>query len=372
MRLHSTPASLLNREVTALAIIESLVATCVTVWLAWQGRWVYLGGAALVTPLLMLRTPESTKRGVRWFQEGLRRWVNRIEGGDWAILLWLSFPVFVVLFSVAVKFASTVTSLLTRLLDCLLAVPGNWYAQTFCIDLFHPPELVPGIESSSHLEDKSLRFLNLIGDMRVEANSGWRGLFVALYVVLCSVPSFALAFLYRLSLKGTAIVWAPLLWIVPKLAPKASVLTRMKLLNQSSRGRVTAFVSVCTIVGFVAKILTYQGQFALSRLTPEGDLGRLAQDYVAPNILPAWQIASVINAVVALAMFLWAGDQIIRLQDPAYADRQSSGDGILRTTSILRAVLSLYTSSCLVYLAIVRAQMFQLPPLGSKLFPWMD
>jgi hypothetical protein len=119
----------------------------------------------------------------------------------------------------------------------------------------------------------------------------------------------------------------------------------------------------------LAKIAIYQGKVGLSRIASEGNLGRLVQDYVAPTILPPWQIVSVINAVIAMAMFLWAGDQLVRLHDQAYANRQTAVDRILRTISVLRAVLSLYTSSCLVYMAVVRAQVLQLPPLDDKLFP---
>jgi hypothetical protein len=388
MRLHSTLQSFLKRDVTALAIAESILALGVTVWLAWHGRWVYLGCAALVTPLFMLRTPESTERGVRWFTVGLT-WL--LKAGAWSIDLLEDNPkrllralflpsVAIVavayllpvtaLFSVAVKLASTVTSLLTRPLSCLLAIPHNWFAQMFCIDSFHPPELVPGIESASDEHGDMPRFSSFVESVKDNFATNWERKIRTVALALGFVPAFALTLLYRLSLKGTAIVWLPLLWIVPKLAPKESVMTRLRLLNKSSWGRLTVFLSSFTMAGFVTKIVIYQGKIALSRIPSEGNLGRLVQDYVAPTILPPWQIASVINAVVAIVMFLWAGDQIIRLQDQAYGDQQSSGDAILRSTSVIRAVLSLYTSACLVYLAVVRAHVFELPHLGDKLFPW--
>lgn len=385
MRLHSTTTSYLSREVTALAIAESLLASGITLWLAWRGRWVYLECTSLVTPLLMLRTPESTERGVRWFNAGMswlyEKYLNSLPDFsdrlplsanlplNYAVIAWGSIAnmAAMVVFSFAAKLSSTVTSLLTRPLDCLLAIPRNWFAQTFCIDSAHPPELVPGIETSPQTIDDELRFSVVLSYCK---RSIARETLVTLVVVFICIPPFTLTLLYRLSLKGTAIVWLPLLWIVPKLTPRESVLTRLKLLNQTSWGRIAASLSVLTIVGFLVKMAIYQGKVALTRIAPEGNLGRLIQDYVAPTTLPPWQIVSVMNAVLAIAMFLWAGNQIVRFEDPLYANRQGSGDGILRTTSVLRAMLSLYTSSCLVYMAVVRAQVVHLPPLGDRLFPW--
>lgn len=368
MRLHSTVSSFLKREVTLLAIIESCLATGATLWLAWRGHWEYLGIAAIVTPFLLLRTPESTRRGLIWFEKGMHCFLDRALGRSGSValgvaLLCICLPIFVVLHSLIAKIGATLRALVIKPIDSLAAVPGNWFGQVLCIDFFHPPELVPGMEAKRSL----YRFPGF-----KEFSSG-RGcgevLFAACYALVVGTP-FLFVFIYRLSLKATAIVWLPLLWIFPKLRPKESVTTRLRLIQHSSWGRFVAIVSFIVLIAFGAKLMLYNEAVLLSQSLFTGDIGRLARHYIAPAELPVWQVASTVNSLLALALFFWADNQLIKLEDPACAAARRSTDVLLRVASVTRATLSLYTSACLLYLAVLRAGVFNWPPLGEKLFPW--
>ena len=68
MRFHSTLESVKNREMTVLAILETVAAVSLSIWLATRsGSLFYIVVATLLAPFLLLRTGESTKLGLRLF-----------------------------------------------------------------------------------------------------------------------------------------------------------------------------------------------------------------------------------------------------------------------------------------------------------------
>nr|VFJ90174.1 MAG: hypothetical protein BECKLFY1418A_GA0070994_101034 [Candidatus Kentron sp. LFY] len=77
MRLLSTPDSVAENEPTVLAIIETLLAVAAYWGIAWWlDTHIHLLMSICVAPLLLLRSRESTDRGVRWFVD---YWEDRTE-----------------------------------------------------------------------------------------------------------------------------------------------------------------------------------------------------------------------------------------------------------------------------------------------------
>ena len=157
--------------------------------------------------------------------------------------------------------------------------------------------------------------------------------------------------------------------IVPKFQPTEPVLVRLKQINKSSRGRVAVVFSVIFITAFLTKLLLYNGVIALSAV-PNATLQHLILDYIAPISLPWWQLASLLNSVLAIALYFWSSDQLIRLQGQAQHEATTRVDYTIRWVSVIRAVLTIYTSACLAYLTVVRSRIIHLPPLDERLFPW--
>jgi len=358
MRLHSTPGSIRQSEVSILAVIETILAIGGTVVLISFGYWRHFWIMVLVTPLLLLRTERSQSLGLSAFARGFNLWLQLPP----TVAVILTLPL-LILGSLVVKIASTVRTVVAAPIDSLTEIPKNWFLQVLCVDSFHPPELVPGIESSP---DKTLDELKISNLRLTLSGLTWPATILFIPSVL---PAYALSFTYRMTLKGTSIVWAPLLWIVPKFKPNDSLVVRLKRINKSSRGRCTLVLSAFVIVGFLAKLLIYNGAIALSAAVP-GPFGKLLVDYIAPTTLPLWQIASILNSILAIVLFLWSGDEIIRLEDQTSQRSSSFPDYWLRSTTVIRNLLSVYTSTCLAYLTLVRSQVIHLPPLDEKLFPW--
>jgi len=80
-RWYSTVESAEKLEFSVLAAVESVCAVTLSLWLAWYFQtYMYLVGAFVVAPLLLLRTEESVELGLRWFGgflEGFSRVAER-------------------------------------------------------------------------------------------------------------------------------------------------------------------------------------------------------------------------------------------------------------------------------------------------------
>ena len=79
MRLVSNKESVARGEVSILAIVETLCAIALVFWLSSHFntlRWLAI--AMCVSPLLLLRTEESTRLGIEWF-DWIWRFVEWLE-----------------------------------------------------------------------------------------------------------------------------------------------------------------------------------------------------------------------------------------------------------------------------------------------------
>ncbi len=197
MRLISNTKSARRREVSLLAIIETIGAISCSVWVAVSvNTFVFILLGALVAPLLLLRTQKSTRFGLAVFRP-----VSKVINAEIVSILNLGFSV-VVSFPVSVYFVyramstiseieffqsqigigifflfigslllATVFTILTTtiygvfvvgvmllikviataygILFCLrqtlIAIPKNWYKIAWCTDICTPPELFPGV-----------------------------------------------------------------------------------------------------------------------------------------------------------------------------------------------------------------------------------
>jgi hypothetical protein len=216
IRWHSTPESADAGKPSALAIFETLGAVATYSWVAMRYGTLHLTIAACVAPVLLLRTRESIRRGLRYaeryFREPQGAKVLRVSGilltaavilmvvasfgvfystassdhnidevvelneaaevavrrvfGDLLFDLF-GWPLYAVILSVfwiatygplisvvtaglllirpmAYRVVATFACFIERPRPTVATIPSNWYRQVFCIDSFHPPEVLPG------------------------------------------------------------------------------------------------------------------------------------------------------------------------------------------------------------------------------------
>jgi hypothetical protein len=250
VRFSSSLRSVKRGEPTWLACIETLLAIAAYWGIAiyWDTH-LHLLLSICTAPLLLLRSPESTEAGARWFYD---YWNNETEINlketplrFWAIILiaciisgaasylfaeyfltgHIGWPLFgrafllgILAFSIAVAVAGAgavagaffvapfafgywLRSLVTRILATLRylgpgfkSLPDNWRHAILVIDFYHPPELVPGLNELRC----GLSFHNIISKMR--SGDTLDRIFYLTSLLIFFLP----ALLYRWSLKSTA------------------------------------------------------------------------------------------------------------------------------------------------------------------------
>jgi hypothetical protein len=136
---HSTPQSAEARQPTALAIAEMLGACALAVWLAmYRESLLFLLVGAGIAPLLLLRTPASTERGLglfldweQWLRDHVERPLSRREEGDFELqVVWslLTFPVYaaaVTVVTLGIRIWVTIDSTRRDLKGHVGAIPRN-------------------------------------------------------------------------------------------------------------------------------------------------------------------------------------------------------------------------------------------------------
>ncbi|MCH8831070.1 MAG: hypothetical protein IID45_15980 [Planctomycetes bacterium] len=176
--------------------------------------------------------------------------------------------------------------------------------------------------------------------------------------------------LYRLSLKSTAVLYLPLLWIVLStfraISGVEAALTRIRHTDVS---RIITAYSVLFLLTMSFKIVCMIGWRNFTEWLESSDLGQLASIYVQPIEVPWWQVSATVNSFVALGLFWYSGEILFRIEHEEPWS-ETFVENVLRSTTFVRCALTLYTISCTLYITIRAASAWELPRLGTKLFPW--
>lgn len=404
MRLYSTPQSANNLEVSVLAIAETIAAASFSLWLAisYLETWDYVLAGACLAPLLLLRTDYSCQ----YAYDAFYKFDNFIEESGYFSNKKIFIPAFflIVVFPLSLLFirvSSVVLGLIFHPLKSLSQIPTNWMRNCICTDSIHPPEILAEIETSQVKDNLGMfvfsRFSNDFLDINISkyklslssifqsnlsSNSITRmfGLLISFAKVvgidfLCIVivlVMYSPSVIYRLSLKSTSIVWSPLLWIIPKATPKIKLLTRLKLIHNSSCGRLILVVSITVLILFVLKIALYTGVIKLNESLSKYIVLSKIEIFIESYNIPYWQVASALNSFLAVLLFFYASNRLIHFETGELnaCEDNLTTDYTLRTATVIRTSLSLYTISCLFYIVLYNASLFELPPLGDKFFPW--
>jgi hypothetical protein len=217
-----------------LAMVETIIASGISIWLAWRHNSVehIVIGSALA-PFLLLRTRLST-----WYTI---RVINILYGkvrsrNDYAVYV-ASF-----LFTI-IKIVCSIKVFVRRPLYSISSIPANFYKNVFVIDLFISPQLIPGSDEITHAS-AMISALNAYEFARITRRVIYEeitksekttthkitflvGVLFGILILGCPLVIVALSFRY--AIKSTAFVWLPLLWIIYQSSPGLRVLDRIDL-----------------------------------------------------------------------------------------------------------------------------------------------
>jgi hypothetical protein len=350
IRWTSTPLSADRGEISVLAIVETLIANGISLWIAWQLQTLlHIAVSASLAPLLLLRTKRSTTFA-------LARYLTIISSAPTGraaeiifLFIWVISLPFV---SIFLKIYSTVRSLFLRPLISIEAIPYNWRRAVLCVDTIYPPEILPGAERlckrSKFRDFPTLRrYADAFRD-----NLGFTDLlFLASAGLFVGFTLFA-SIVYRFSLKSTALIWSPLLWVVWDARGSGVARVDLKHILDRPLYKVMRAYSALIAILFAVKIaLLFKIQAVVEALNDALESKGIYL-YVAPHMLPSWQLAAVINALLAWLLYLFAEKQLAarEIGDPtAFSD--GNVRSILATTSVVRNLLAGWAIACTLYIA---------------------
>lgn len=403
MRWYSTSASARTGEPSVLAILETLAAMSVSVWIGvYFETWMHVIIGACVAPFMLLRTDAACLRSIRWMTNVLSFFEkqsdrNTLASESVAITLLLALP----FISVVVRIASTVTELWQRGGDACASVSGNWWRQALATDSATSPEWIPlPVQAEvpdypSYLPDNVYDFSEISPVYRfvksstkhlIVTNESLNAKMLSMAVALASfVLMVFFAFAYRWSIKSTAIVWFPLLWALRQAKPSdRNWKTHLSIESRLKGPQLIAAFSAITLAALLLKYVLFAAghtlgtnadawrqRFAsLGWKTGDGTLGEILIDFIRPGAIPVWQIAAALNA--CLAIFVWWK---IRGWLAHYDHNLlPADDSIARTlgaTFFVRRLLTSYSIACNGFIFLQAARKLPLPEIGTKLFPWV-
>ena len=363
MRLVSNKESVARGEVSILAIVETLLAIALVFYLSAHFntlRW--LAVAICVSPLLLLRTEESTRLAIEWSDYCIfilvrnvsKRWRVRLREVSRGLATVVAIPL--------VRTTATLVATIRDPLAAIRSIPANWLRITLATDSRQAPE---PIQDHPYFTLKNIS-LGGIGYLR-----GVELVFSIIFgVLVVFILLFLPALLYRWALKSTSIIYAPLVFVAHStFSEGADLRTKLELIKRGDLSRIRVWYGVITIAAFLVKLVLMMNLPGFADWWNRHPISQFLALYVAPAEIPKWQLAELANSALAIGAMLFARHALLRdeLKHPL---PEAPAKLLLGFVSGLRWVLALYAILCTGYITMRAAQHWHWPALGEQWLPW--
>ena len=359
IRFWCSPESASHGEISVLAIVETVVAMLTALWLVWASmNWLYVAVPATLAPLLLLRTKASTTMGLALWEkaDATVRAIDAFQERQRSsrviqeLCLYLGFAYFLFvlpLFGVAIRVIATVATVFRHPINSICALPENWWRIALATDFHHPPERVPGTETSQSHSHLRLRFsVDLARQLENSDYSNRSSLFRAAYRMgwfLQHLLIYGPALIYRWSLKSTTLVWAPLVWASyrSKRANQTAYERLESLLLSQTERLLRWYSGVIFLIGTVLPF--WVGELARPYLDTisEGLGAPLIDFWVFTGVVRPWHAARWINIAITFVLLVLA-DAVVRRKDRAKNVSESFLHNLLGPLLFVRVLLGAY------------------------------
>lgn len=384
----SSSISTRNQKISVSACLETVLATLIALLIGYRYNcWLLISISVTIAPLLLLRTNVSIKLGIQCVKRfDSDRYSYDKRGGRYISGLLLA--VWALILLLFIRIYATLIVLLKLRLKVVRQVPNNWRYYALCLDTFHMPEAVVGLDDyiRKHPEDKQLSKLtiNSLYNRLISRNKNkpmriivFR-LFVYSWVFICL---FASSIAFRWSIKSSSIVYAPFIYLSNDIGLKSSnlLIRANKIINK----KFVLYWSIIAVMIIFA---------ALPILL--ATLMKSLNDYYSNNILLStilnyltftphierWNLARVLCAIITIIMYIISRlsiKLIERNNSFMYGRIGRIFDGTLRILHLIRSVGVLYVLLCgiilfwsiLPALGWIASVKLVLPEIGSRWFP---
>lgn len=348
-------------QFSVLALVETLVAVGVSLYLwIFEGFYYHIVVGLIVAPLFFLRTKKSEKEALIFFNKYTELSKDIVINTTQIVyfllliivipfnleftikdfLLFILFiislpimlsgilliltPLTIVFFTLGVKFIFTIKNLS---IYSVSKIPKNWFKLILSTDMYHTPELIAGIEKT----DSIFRFSDYSA---VENNN-----LFSLVDILIRVIIFLPTLIFRYSLKSTAWIYLPLIWLIQP-QDRENLTTRFKIESKNFIAYLMFFYSL--IVVFVFTLLPL--------IFPHTELGVYFQTLAIPETLKTiffayqfnlWHLTRFLSALITIVFMMSFTKILIRREtEPSYGDFWGAK---LLSLRAVRSVLTLIT-----------------------------
>lgn len=339
---------------TPAVFVAILLVAAIVLGLTISGASILTIAAAVVGTILVSATAVMAAPSV--VRAGVKRAERRKEGGGIAIaraiMSFAPYP-FVGFFpglffggwlrSVGTRFAATGCHLRAG----AVALPDNWWRTLFVVDVYYPPELVPGYRRAD-----PFNIHYLISRMRQKAKP-IRLVTYSLALVILFLP----AYLYRFSIKSTFWFYFPLIYLVneKKFVKNPKVVSDLISFNRIETYR--RWLLIPMVIGLVISSTT-----SIKASLPPLIVSPLEYGFLIDfRALRIWQWLNLFSAVITICLFAYS--DTFRIYVNHSPDDSSIATKVVRATywiEIARRARSICTIAVLV-IAFIHAVLWATP-----------
>lgn len=365
----SNPSTADNRIVSLLAIVETIIAVCLYSLIIQRfDTYLHLAIAACIAPFLLLRTDYSTRIGLRILAHAIDIYVI----WETRFLSWPYYTGFIFFMIIAcllfvlipcVRLYASLVGFIFHPIISISNIPSNWVRINLCVDSYCNPEILPGIHHSNNKE-----FMLELSDIRY---SGYSNLFYYLLCMIGIVFIYGPSLFYRWSIKGTSIIWLPLLWAAGLIVDKSSKQDDDLIRRQADHVRnglltkiVLIFSTITIFFGFLKLYLF--AEWARVADVWKATMPSLIDELIAPLYVYPWHITALINSILMWSLILWLDKRVRSPQD--YSAQTTAS--VMRYSLWTRRLLTLYTSANCLFIVLYLAELFTHLPFQWRLFTW--
>lgn len=385
---YSNPQTVVNMELSALALAETVLATSVYIIFAYLGYTIHLIIASCVAPFFLLRNKQSTLLSFKVYVAAFDRITTFLrpiilidpEKNSTAFiypvrtLLYTFYIIGIVIAASCAKIIATFISFVKCPYVCISSIPQNWMRYFGCLDFKHPIEVLPGYFEIANKQMNVKKGHGIFVPMKTvsqvyraipKGSNQWNValLLAPITFMILVIP----AIVYRLSIKGCSLIYLPLIWIAHTTATGTF---SVRLVNISD----LAFHWLKRISAVIVLLFVGSKLFAINWWSSANDTWLeffstpFITLYIAPLELPRWQLASGVNALLVWILYLIANYYVVQYKRDENYKISKLTEYTVRSIWLVSAILSLYTISILIYNAFSLEWGFV--KIGEKWFPW--
>jgi len=348
MRLHSTPTSAHDGEITFLAIVECIAAaflyTAIGVYLH-TVLFYYI--AIALAPLTLLRTEESSKFAMAGGYT-IRLLLSGQKTLPKIILIWL-------LGGPVLRVITTINGFLAQPIVAIRSMPGNWIRQALCTDIYHPPEIFESENIWADIYKNRLpTFPEFLGNARkaklLATKHGRSPIWHYFFVLLMFFP-YVPSIIYRISFKATSIVYMPLVWASHITLRKSNPWPfKAERIAKGSFEADVRKVSLIVLVCFVYKIGLNAGLITEKAAIDKYVSKDFVDSFLELRTWPWWEIALAANVILTYIIY-YVADWAISMNNFLSDRKKNVLSDFFSVALFVRATLSIASVTYLVGLA---------------------